>query len=58
MKKKALQICSLLVLAFILAVVSAEAQTIMQYKAQIPFGNLEKGECLTALAFCFSKRCP
>lgn len=37
MKKKALQICSLLGLVVILAVVSAEAQTITQYKANIPF---------------------
>ena len=37
MKRKVLQICSLLGLAVILAVVSAEAQTITQYKANIPF---------------------
>jgi hypothetical protein len=37
MKRKILQICTLLGLALILAVVSTEAQTIIQYKANIPF---------------------
>lgn len=37
MKRKALQICSLLSLVVTLAVVSVSAQTFTQYKAQIPF---------------------
>lgn len=37
MKKKALQICSLVGLLAVLAVVSAQAQTDGRYKAQIPF---------------------